>query len=82
MSKYKIVKCPTIPELEGVEYESVIIKDMTLLKLVKQIAADVANIKVRLDKQDKFNSQILHRLDRHDEFIQYVKDVFVRNNLK
>ena len=41
---------------------------MTLLKLIKKIAADVENIKTRLDK--------------HDEFIQYVLEVFKRNNLK
>jgi hypothetical protein len=57
MSKYKIIKCPTSEKLVGTEFEAVIIKNMTLLNLVKKIASDVngiktdvADLKVRMTK--------------------------------
>jgi hypothetical protein len=76
MSKYKITKCPTSKKLVGTEFEAVIIKNMTLLNLVKKIASDVngikidivemktdiADLKVRMTKVEK-------RLDEHSEFI-------------
>ncbi|MDR0545386.1 MAG: hypothetical protein LBG49_00465 [Mycoplasmataceae bacterium] len=50
MARYKIVKCPNNEQLVGTEFESVIIKSMTVLNLVKKIASDVADIKTRLER--------------------------------
>ncbi|MDR1991208.1 MAG: hypothetical protein LBP70_00535 [Mycoplasmataceae bacterium] len=68
MAKYKITKCLSDPRLEDTEFEAVIIKNMTLLNLVKKIAEDVEGIKTRLDKLET-------RLDN-------VENVLKRNNLK
>jgi hypothetical protein len=79
MSKYKIIKCDDIPQLIGVIYESVIIKDMTLLNLVKQIANDVANIKINVADLKVRMTKVEDRLDKLEN---KVDSVIKLNNLR